>query len=772
MSLRVAVDFGTSSTCIAISVAGREAQVVAVDGSPLMSSAVYAAPDGTVFVGQEADRQAAVDPSRYEPHPKRRIDETELLLGATVVRVRDAIRAVLARAVGEARRVAGGAAVDLLVLTHPADWGSVRTRVLRQAGNGLGKRIVLIPEPVAAAVFHAASFPPDGDTGPADMNRLTGAAGRSAGPTSLPSGPGRLPAGPGVPPTGHAGLPGGLPARPGGVPTGPGSVPAEHGGLPGGPGGLPARPGGVPTGPGGLPAEHGGLPGGPGGLPARPGGSPAGPGGLPAEHGGLPGGPGGLPARPGGSPAGSGGSTGPGGPGGRPGGPPAGPGGLPAGSGGPGGPPAGTGRPGAGLPRRGATPQTGRTLAVLDVGGGTIDVSVVRAVPGRPPFQVLATRGDPTFGGADVDQLLLEHVGSVVAATDEDAWHKLIEGRELPDRRRRRVIHQDVRGAKETLSRHTYTDIPMPPPFADAHVTRLDLERLITKRLDRAAELTMTALREAGIEPADLAGIFLVGGSSRIPLISRLVHQRSGVVPTSLDQPETVVARGALRAVEAESEPAAPRAPVPTPARGLPVTPGPAPAPPAGPVNRTAVLLAGGAVLVVAAVVVLVIALAGGDPEPQARPTSPGPAPSRVIAQYEYQFALPDGWRQTGGDPDRLRTELKPAGRESGEDRVLVEEKRLSFDSSTDRSRAVDRLRTEYEQAGTAFADFDDQASYAGRDVVRYRERLSTAAVDWYVVFQGRSQVSVGCQAADGGGGQDAVATACETVVRTLTVTG
>ena len=54
------------------------------------------------------DRQAAIDPSRYEPHPKRRIDEPELLLGNAVVGVREVIRAVLTRAVAEARRVAGG----------------------------------------------------------------------------------------------------------------------------------------------------------------------------------------------------------------------------------------------------------------------------------------------------------------------------------------------------------------------------------------------------------------------------------------------------------------------------------------------------------------------------------------------------------------------------------------------------------------------------------------------------------------------------------------
>ena len=57
-----------------------------VEGQPLMPSAVFAAADGTLFVGQEAERQAAIDPARYEPNPKRRIDEGELLLGNTVLR--------------------------------------------------------------------------------------------------------------------------------------------------------------------------------------------------------------------------------------------------------------------------------------------------------------------------------------------------------------------------------------------------------------------------------------------------------------------------------------------------------------------------------------------------------------------------------------------------------------------------------------------------------------------------------------------------------------
>ncbi|MER6875515.1 hypothetical protein ABT279_35715, partial [Amycolatopsis sp. NPDC000673] len=57
MTVRVAIDFGTSSTCVVVSVNGREPQVVVIDGQPLMSSAVYAASDGTLFVGQEAERQ-------------------------------------------------------------------------------------------------------------------------------------------------------------------------------------------------------------------------------------------------------------------------------------------------------------------------------------------------------------------------------------------------------------------------------------------------------------------------------------------------------------------------------------------------------------------------------------------------------------------------------------------------------------------------------------------------------------------------------------------
>ncbi|WP_086845054.1 type VII secretion-associated protein [Amycolatopsis kentuckyensis] len=663
MTVRVAVDFGTSSTCVVASVNGREPQVVVIDGQPLMSSAVYAAADGTLFVGQEAERQAAVDPSRYEPNPKRRIDEGELLLGENVLRVTDVVHAVLGRAVSEARRLAGDAEVDLLVLTHPADWGAIRTRLLRQAAGGLAREVALVPEPVAAAVYHAATFAPQDVT-----NDRT--------------------------------------------------------------------------------VEFSGRP--------------------------------------------------------------------------------------------------GDALAVLDLGGGTVDVSVVRRLPpdsardraGRPQrggFQVLATRGDPSFGGADIDQALLEHVGSLVSAADPAAWRELVEGRELADRRRRRVLRQDVRGAKETLSRHAYTDVPMPPPFADAHVTREDLERLIAAPLGRAVELTVAAIGDAGLRPKQLTAIFLVGGSSRIPMISRLVHERTGVVPTSLDQPETVVARGALRAVLVDPDrtgalpgeamarlgaaapganlgpaaqrtevvrpgdvaprpgdggqrPAPPRTapggfpnrpvPPPSPPSGQPVarpwTPparpnpsgpatGPRPAPEPAAKNRRKLWgLIAAAVVVVAALVAgfLIFKNAGTEES------------GKLLSQYDFKFVAPEDWVQTDDRVAQKQVVIHPQESRDGNDLLVVQEIVMDYDATADRQKLVDELKGIADGAPARWSAFDPNLSYQGKTVIGYHEikpDRPDLQVDWYVVAKGRIRVHVGCQYATAPL-RDRVAAACAQAVRTVEI--
>jgi type VII secretion-associated protein (TIGR03931 family) len=187
-------------------------------------------------------------------------------------------------------------------------------------------------------------------------------------------------------------------------------------------------------------------------------------------------------------------------------------------------------------------------------------------------------------------------------------------------------------------------------------------------------------------------------------------------------------------------------------------------------------LLTASAALAAALAIVLVVVLTGGN---EARsgatpaPTTTSQVKGRLIAQYEYQFTLPTGWLQTGGDATELRTEVKPADAQSGDDLVLVQQARLAFDSDTDRARAVGKLRHDFDAAGENFSGFDENARYAGRDVIHYRQALPNkdATVDWYVVFHGDTQVSVGCQRENSGSRAAEVSSACETIVRTLRIT-
>ena len=148
----VGIDFGTTHTVAAVATADGRVQPLLFDSSPLLSSAVYAA-DDRLLVGRDAERSARLEPSRYEPNPKRRIDEGLILLGDREYPVPDVFAAVLRRAFDEATRVAGGPTAHTM-LTYPANWGAQRRKILvdSAARAGLG-HVVLVPEPVAAAVY-------------------------------------------------------------------------------------------------------------------------------------------------------------------------------------------------------------------------------------------------------------------------------------------------------------------------------------------------------------------------------------------------------------------------------------------------------------------------------------------------------------------------------------------------------------------------------------------------------------------------------------------
>src|SRR5947199_9384835 len=128
--MHLGVDFGTSNTVAVLRWADGRARPLIFDGSPLLPSAVYAEPAGSLLVGKDAIHSARLDPARFEPNPKRRIDDHSVLLGDRELPVVDLVAAVLIRIAEEARRATGGAVPDPVTMTCPAGWGPTRRGLL------------------------------------------------------------------------------------------------------------------------------------------------------------------------------------------------------------------------------------------------------------------------------------------------------------------------------------------------------------------------------------------------------------------------------------------------------------------------------------------------------------------------------------------------------------------------------------------------------------------------------------------------------------------
>ncbi|MGH3715735.1 MAG: Hsp70 family protein [Micromonosporaceae bacterium] len=152
---RLGIDFGTSHTVAILRWPDGRAKPLLFDSSPVLPSAVYAEPSGSLATGRDAVHSARIDPTRFEPNPKRRIDDGTTLLGDAEFKVCDLIAAVLARVAEEVRRTAGGVPAAV-TLTCPATWGASRRSVLTAAAAdaGLGTP-ALVEEPVAAATYFA-----------------------------------------------------------------------------------------------------------------------------------------------------------------------------------------------------------------------------------------------------------------------------------------------------------------------------------------------------------------------------------------------------------------------------------------------------------------------------------------------------------------------------------------------------------------------------------------------------------------------------------------
>jgi Fe-S protein assembly chaperone HscA len=167
-------------------------------------------------------------------------------------------------------------------------------------------------------------------------------------------------------------------------------------------------------------------------------------------------------------------------------------------------------------------------IAVYDFGGGTFDISILRVEDGV--FQVLATGGDTHLGGDDIDLLLMHRVLAQVG------WTQSAE--------RIQEIRKAVIQAKWDLSEREKTELNGAP------FTREEFDALIRPIVDRTLEPCRQALADAKIDPSQIDEVVLVGGSTRIPLVRRLVGELFGRTPHSELNPDEVVALGA--AVQAD----------------------------------------------------------------------------------------------------------------------------------------------------------------------------------------------------------------------------
>ena len=187
----------------------------------------------------------------------------------------------------------------------------------------------------------------------------------------------------------------------------------------------------------------------------------------------------------------------------------------------------------------------GQCLTIFDFGGGTLDVSVVRRDPDG--LRVLSIGGLDDLGGVDVDAALVGHLGQLIAIREPQLWQRLANPDGIVELRDRRTFWSEVRSAKEMLSRTAAAPIQVPGGGA-LHLTREEMDRVAGPLVDRAVDETRRVLQRAGIGPEQLAGIFLVGGSSRIPLVASRLHARFGMGASVPEQPELPVAYGALLA--------------------------------------------------------------------------------------------------------------------------------------------------------------------------------------------------------------------------------
>ncbi len=183
------------------------------------------------------------------------------------------------------------------------------------------------------------------------------------------------------------------------------------------------------------------------------------------------------------------------------------------------------------------------TIAVYDLGGGTFDISILEV--GDNVIEVKSTNGDTHLGGDDFDRLIMDYIINEF---------KKESGIDLGnDKMALQRLRQESEKAKIELSNTLETEINLPFITADAagpkhlvmKITRSKFEQLIEDKVKGTLEPCRQALKDAGIKAADIDEVILVGGSTRIPLVQKVVTDFFGKEPHKGINPDEVVAMGA-----------------------------------------------------------------------------------------------------------------------------------------------------------------------------------------------------------------------------------
>ena len=187
--------------------------------------------------------------------------------------------------------------------------------------------------------------------------------------------------------------------------------------------------------------------------------------------------------------------------------------------------------------------QKDEKIAVFDFGGGTFDISILEL--GDGVFEVKSTNGDTHLGGDDLDQVLVDYLIREFNKSDGIDLSK--------DPMALQRLRETAEKAKCELSTSKQTDINLPfitadssgPRHLNISLTRAKYETLIEKLINRTVKPCEKVIKDAGLKASDIDEVILVGGTTRIPMVQKIVKDIFSKEPNKGVNPDEVVAIGA-----------------------------------------------------------------------------------------------------------------------------------------------------------------------------------------------------------------------------------